>query len=398
MAADDPRRWRLLYGQCWEDADRLLEGLGPVAGRPVLSIASGGDNSLALLAGGPSRLIAIDSNPAQIALLQLKLAAITTLDQGPLLEFLGARGPEGLTRGERGRRRLMLYGRCRPGLPGPARRFWDTHPHLIACGVLRAGRFERYLDGFRRWLLPLAASGADCRALLDGLAPERRRAWLERCRGRWSWQLLFRLYFSRAGLGLLGTTPAQVRHGRGDQGAELLGRLDRVLLVQDPAANPYLEWLLSGSYGRQLPAVWQEPTLERIRRHATALECRVLSLQDWLQPQAGDTGGAGIAAFNLSNVFDYLPAAGTSRLLGQLRQRASADARLLCWNRQAERDTDLAPPGSWQPRRQEAEALLQRDRVFFYRRLVLAEALPQPPPQEAATRLACGSPGAGGVA
>ena len=50
--------WRLSYGQCWEDADRLVEGLAPLEGRRVLSIASGGENTLALLAEGPERLVA----------------------------------------------------------------------------------------------------------------------------------------------------------------------------------------------------------------------------------------------------------------------------------------------------------------------------------------------------
>jgi len=50
----------LAYAQCWEDADVLLEALDVQPGHCCLSIASGGDNTLALLARSPQRVVAID--------------------------------------------------------------------------------------------------------------------------------------------------------------------------------------------------------------------------------------------------------------------------------------------------------------------------------------------------
>jgi S-adenosylmethionine-diacylglycerol 3-amino-3-carboxypropyl transferase len=40
------------YAQVWEDADILVDALRPGAGDTVVSIASAGDNALALLAAG----------------------------------------------------------------------------------------------------------------------------------------------------------------------------------------------------------------------------------------------------------------------------------------------------------------------------------------------------------
>ena len=51
----------LRYGQCWEDADVLTEALAVGPGDDCLSIASAGDNTLALLAGGPRSVLAIDA-------------------------------------------------------------------------------------------------------------------------------------------------------------------------------------------------------------------------------------------------------------------------------------------------------------------------------------------------
>jgi hypothetical protein len=44
------------------------------------------------------------------------------------------------------------------------------------------------------------------------------------------------------------------------------------------------------------------------------------------------------------------------------------------------RDMALAPPGTWAACRAQEKALHRRDRVFFYRRLVVAEALPAAAP------------------
>ncbi len=79
------------YAQCWEDADILLAALDVQPNHTCLSIASAGDNTLALLSKGPARVVALDLSPAQLACLELRVAAYRVLDHGQLLELLGAR-------------------------------------------------------------------------------------------------------------------------------------------------------------------------------------------------------------------------------------------------------------------------------------------------------------------
>src|SRR3989344_6468630 len=106
----------LRYAQCWEDADVLLDGLDVQAGDVCLSIASGGDNTLALLTASPRKIIAIDMNPAQLACLELRAAAYRDLGYAEMLELLGSRPS---------RQRLALYQVCRSSLSPPARSYWD---------------------------------------------------------------------------------------------------------------------------------------------------------------------------------------------------------------------------------------------------------------------------------
>src|SRR5207248_3920661 len=103
------------YAQCWEDADILLAGLDVQPGDVCLSIASAGDNALALLTRRPARVIALDLSPAQLACVDLRVAAYRALEHAELLELIGS---------TRSRRRRELYGRCRPLLGADARSFW----------------------------------------------------------------------------------------------------------------------------------------------------------------------------------------------------------------------------------------------------------------------------------
>src|SRR5829696_495365 len=78
------------YAQCWEDADVLLEALDVRPGDTCLSIASAGDNALALLTRHPARVIALDLSPAQLACVELRVAAYRALRHGELLELIGS--------------------------------------------------------------------------------------------------------------------------------------------------------------------------------------------------------------------------------------------------------------------------------------------------------------------
>src|SRR5882724_7368319 len=79
------------YGQLWEDADTLLLGLDSRPGATLVSICSAGDNALAMLTLDPERLVVVDLSPAQIACLQLRIAAMRSLDHGEFLELMGSR-------------------------------------------------------------------------------------------------------------------------------------------------------------------------------------------------------------------------------------------------------------------------------------------------------------------
>jgi len=109
----------LVYNTCWEDpaVDRLALELGPQD--RILVITSAGCNTLDYVLAGPARVDAVDANPRQTALLELKLAGIRTLDFDDFFRIFGA--------GRHPAFKELYRDALRARLSEFSRRYWDRN-------------------------------------------------------------------------------------------------------------------------------------------------------------------------------------------------------------------------------------------------------------------------------
>lgn len=173
----------LVYNTCWEDpaVDRRALAIGP--DDTMLVITSAGCNVLDYALAGPARIHAIDANPRQTALLELKLASIRYLDHADFFALFGdGRHP----------RFAELYGDCLRGDLSPfARAWWDRHGDWFAHP---GGSFYFHgLSGvvarlFHTWLRlqPRLAAGID--ALFDSRTLDDQRLIYDRDVGPRLWR------------------------------------------------------------------------------------------------------------------------------------------------------------------------------------------------------------------
>jgi S-adenosylmethionine-diacylglycerol 3-amino-3-carboxypropyl transferase len=359
-AADRADFSGIRYAQCWEDADVLLEALDVQPGDVCLSIASAGDNTLSLLARRPERVLAVDLSPAQLACLELRVAAYRVLSHAELLELIGSVAS---------RRRTALYLRCRRALAPAARAFWDGRGADIAQGIGAAGKFERYFALFRERVLPLIHTRGRIRRLLRGGAYPRRRAYYDRHWDNWRWRLLFRLFFSRPVMGRFGRDPSFFKYVEGGIGSLLMERTRHAVTVLDPAANPYLQWILTGRHPAALPFALRPENFETIRAHLDRLELHCQPVEELLASRPRES----IDRYNLSDVFEYLSPENTSRLLERAAHCGRRGGRLVYWNTFVPRSRPERLAERLRPLTELAERLHQQDKAFFYRRLVIEE-------------------------
>ncbi len=350
------------YAQCWEDADILLEGLAVQPGDTCLSIASAGDNTLALLSKRPARVIALDLSAAQLACLELRVASYRELAHRELLELMGSTPSN---------RREELYRRCRSQLTPEVRRFWDAHTADIAAGIGGAGKFERYFSLFRRRVLPLVHSHTRIEQLLRGGTLEERQAFYQQQWDTWRWRAMFRLFFSRTVLGRSGRDPRFFQYVKGSVADRLLERVRLGLTDVSPAENPYVQWILTGQHTTALPYALRAEHFDAIRENLDKLEWHRASVEDFL-----DGVGSGIIdRFNLSDVFEYMSKENYVGVLEQLVRAGRPGGRLAYWNMLVPRTRPDALASRLHPLTELARQLHRRDRACFYSAFIVEEIL-----------------------
>lgn len=348
------------YAQCWEDADVLLPALNVQAGDSYVSIASAGDNVMAILSRGPRRVIALDLSSAQIACVALRAAAYRELDHGELLELVGSTPSS---------RRLSLYDRCRRRLDHGSRAFWDRRRRQLALGLGAAGKLERFLRHYRRFVLPLVHPRSRVERLFRSRDRQGRQQFYDREWNNRRWRWMARLFFSRTVVGRLGRDPRFFDHAEGGLAEHLLQRAGYALNALDPCANPYLQWLLLGSHRSALPYALRPENFLAIREHLDRLDCRVQSLEGFMAtPEASNLDG-----FNLSDIFEYMAPAACERLLERLAACGRTGGRLVYWNLLAPRRRPERLRDRLRPLDGLASDLHSRDKAFFYGALRVEE-------------------------
>ena len=125
---------KLNFSSSNEDGHSELTGLAGVGGTMVCLTGSG-TRPLDMLLSDADTVIALDMNPAQNALLGLKIAAIRELNQSEMLAFLGIKAGD----------RIALWNRVRASLSQDDRSYWDSREVLIRRGIWYAGLWERVL-------------------------------------------------------------------------------------------------------------------------------------------------------------------------------------------------------------------------------------------------------------
>jgi S-adenosylmethionine-diacylglycerol 3-amino-3-carboxypropyl transferase len=360
--ADKARFDRIRYAQCWEDADVLLQGMRVSTGDTCLSIASAGDNTIALAGAGAGRVIAVDLNPAQIACLELRIAAYRTLEYPEFLVFVGQEdGPD----------RTGFYRRCRPLLTEASQVFWDRRQRLIRNGFAQSGKFERFLRVFRRYLLPLVEGRQNVETLFALETEAERQAFYEQHWNNRRWRFLCRLFFGRSSLGRFGRDPSFTQFADESVWQSLQRRIPQALVTQRPNDNPYLQWILKGRFESALPWAWREENFKRIRANLDAIEWHCEPIEEVLSSlPAGTLNGC-----NLSDIFEYMSPQAYRTLLYEIIRASSPGCRLVYWNVVVDRSRPAMFARSLVPLKALARSLHQRDKAFFYRNLVIEEVV-----------------------
>jgi S-adenosylmethionine-diacylglycerol 3-amino-3-carboxypropyl transferase len=308
----------ILFSACQEDSYSELAALGPLEGERVFAVTAGGGRVLNLLLQKPRAITAVDLNPAQNALLELKIAAMRQLDHAGYLRFMGVRAADD---------RLDTYARLlRISLSLDARNFFDRIPKAISAGILFQGKLEKYLRVGAKVLKLGHPFGL--KNLLDARNLDEQRVAMQ----RWEtpfWKSVAHLVGNERVLAALSGDPGFYRNLPPEPPLHevLYNRVHRHLKNNILRDNSFLQLVLHGRYVYEsaLPIYLNAATYDQVKAGlaGATIEIKTATVSDVLAAER-----EGFDAFSISDICSYLDPQPSHRLFELVLSKANPGARL----------------------------------------------------------------------
>jgi S-adenosylmethionine-diacylglycerol 3-amino-3-carboxypropyl transferase len=323
---------KIYYSQCWEDADILVKALNISQEDDVLSITSGGDNTLALLLQKPKTLTAIDINPAQNYLLELKIAAIKGLGYNSFLEFIGVK---------QSNKRLETFQNIKGSLSEEASQWWSQRTNLIEKGIIHIGKLENYFRLFKKLVLPIIHSEKTTAELFELNSLQDQKDFYINKWDNWRLRLLVKLFFSKAVMSRVGRSKDAFRYATtGNLGQHYLAKTKQVITNIPIEANYYLDYILHGTYSNQerMPTYMQEKYYQTLREEVDKIKIITKDINDFLSNSLENT----FSKFNLSDIFESMSVDQTERVQGNIARAGRTNGVIVFWNNLVSRKSSNA--------------------------------------------------------
>lgn len=364
---------RLVYNQIWEDPAVDLEALKIEPSSRVITIASGGCNVLNYLLADPAEIVAVDLNPAHLALTRLKLAAARYLPDHQSFYRLFGDGvaPEAWD---------IYRDHLRAHLDEDTRAFWEGNLAFgkrrldyFANGLYRHGAQGRFIG-----LLHVVAklTGGDPSRMLAATSIEEQvllfERWIAPAFESAPIKALCRL---PAALYSLGIPPAQFTTLRseadeGDLAKLYLERLRR-LACAFPLEENYFAWQ---AFGRRYGFSAQGPAPEYLKpasfrvlgERAGRVTTTLATITDFLAQEPTES----MDRYVLLDAQDWMGPAKLNGLWREIGRTARPGARVIFRTAGRQSPLEAALPADllspWRPERLLAAELFLRDRSAIY--------------------------------
>lgn len=343
----------LRYANCWEDTDILLEGLQIRENEVGLSVASGGDNTLAMLIKNPKKIYAFDLNITQLYCLELKMACIRRLPYEETLAFLGLTDCN----------RLKVYAALRNELSEVARNYFDNNRKIIRKGLIHAGKFEHYFQLFRRYVVPLFSTKKTFYHFSRLQNTDEQWEFYQKKINNRRLKALFKVYFGSKVMGKLGRDKSFYRYveDEKDSGKDIKARFEYGVSHTQNRFNPYLNYIANNTFNDDcLPIYLQRENYNIIRQNLDRVE---LIHGDLLS-----ISNVTFDFFNLSDIFEYMSGEEFENNVKHMEELAGENARIAYWNMQNKR---YVKNENFTFEKALSERLFEKNNSYFYRDFLL---------------------------
>lgn len=306
---------RLSYSFGNEDFNTEKKALQLKDSDAVLVVTASGDRPLNILSAKAKKVYAIDANPIQNALLDLKMAALRKFDYDKYLAFLGL---------IESKHRKESYASLKADLHPTTLSLLAPYEKKIEKGIIYQGAVEKVIS--LASIAIRAMRGKKVRSLFSFDNLEEQALFVEKHWDTTGWRNLFKLavnpYVSRLYL----KDPGLYEHIGSDIKStnHLYNRCHSSLTRFLAKENLILSLVLQGKvFEAGYPPYLREEESQKIREHLDKLEFQTIDLISSLKKSADNS----LDAFSLSDVSSYLSQEDFSTMVKEIVRTAKPGAR-----------------------------------------------------------------------
>ena len=283
---------KLQFGQVREDAraeGALLRKLRNDA--RVVVVCSGGCTALSLLTIGESRVTAVDSNPAQIYLTELKAKALTNVEFEQARNYFSEDATE-------------LPNRIAPYITDASKQYWAKHEKELKNGLSNCGAVDQKIKSNRDLFYMSVHNANQTETMLTQTNMKAQLNMFNNEWVNWQWKLALKTMSSKANLAL-GVGDLSMEHAAKDFAEQVQAKVDRAFTSFLSSANTYLWQQFLGRYPSNneeaLPPYLRRSNLLFLRNGLARFTLAAEDLVSWLREQPSES----FDYFVLSNLLDF---------------------------------------------------------------------------------------------
>jgi len=353
---------RIAYSTCWEDYGIIQEALNVNKNDILLSISSAGCNVLNLLLHNPKKILAVDFNPHQNYLLELKIKAIKNLDYHEFLELLGVASSD---------KREKIYNSIRDHLSEEARSFWDKNLSIIKKGITYNGRQEKYIQTMGK-CLRFFIGRETIEDLFECKTYEEQVEYFKKYIEGPIWHMFFNIIYSKPVMFIIKDRLVFNQVSGNSYHIKFKNRVENAFSRIKARNNPFASLALLGCYKDEehYPPYLKKENFPILKKRVNRIKIVTDTLQNILKRLPSNS----FTKFNLSNVLDWVDEKEFKKTLIEIARVGRDRSRFCYFNTLMKRGIpkDLKFIKS---HKKLASQLLKKDRAFLYENFEIGEII-----------------------
>lgn len=353
---DQIELYKLIFTQNWEDPESDRKALRISHGDSMMTITSGGCNSLEFLCYDPEIIYAVDINPSQSFLLEIKIAAMKTLNYDQFIGFLGLLPSDN---------RIEQYQNIRNFLSEDAAQFWDHQLTIIEKGFLIRGRYENFVKYVGK-LIQFIQGRKRVRGLFTNETLDRQKEFYDTFWDTKRTRLIFNLFFNKHILARKGLK-ADYFHfddGSASFAESFFKKFSHAARDIPVDGNYFLQLYLMGKYRslQEAPRYLQKEHYEMIKSRVSRIRIVTDDAKKWLMSMPDFS----INCFSLSNICELMSLEDSRILFNEVFRSSSNGGRICFRNLMIPREVPEELQDKIIKDKGLSKELLELDRSFVY--------------------------------